>query len=89
MVVVETVVQNKYGFHVRPSTRFMQLAKRFRSGVRVETGGLSADGKSIMELMTLGAARGSSLAITAEGPDEAEAAAALKQLVDESFGGIE
>ena len=86
---VETAILNKYGFHIRPSTRFMDLARRYDSAISLECGGVVADGKSIMELMTLGAVQGAILRITADGPDEQEALEALKSLVEDRFGGIE
>ena len=88
-ISVEAVVRNKYGFHIRPSTQFMDLSRKFASSVTVEAGDISADGKSILELMTLGAAWNSVVRITADGPDEAEAVQALKALIDDRFGGIE
>ena len=86
---VEAVIRNKYGFHVRPSTQFMDMARKFVSSVTVNAGSVSADGKSIMELMTLGAAQDAVIRITADGLDEAEAVRALKTLVDGRFGGID
>ena len=84
------VLRNKYGFHVRPSTQFMTLAQQFKSAIQVEASqGGAVDGKSVMDLLTLGAAAGDSLSIRADGEDAEEAVARLAELVDGRFGGIE
>lgn len=88
-VAVEAEILNKYGFHARPSTSFSQLAKEYASDIQVEVDGVRADGKSVMHLMTLGAACGATVRIIAAGPDAEEAANALKAHVDDRFGGIE
>ena len=85
----ETVIVNKYGFHARPSTSFSALAKGFSAAITVEVNGQDVDGKSIMGLMSLGAAQGTHLTIRADGVDAAEAVAQLKAHVDDRFGGIE
>lgn len=85
----ETVILNKYGFHVRPSTQFMQKAREFESDITVEVDDLRADGKSIMQLMALGAMQGSTVKITAKGKDAEQAVATLSALVQGRFGGID
>ena len=52
------MIQNKFGLHARPSASFVQTATRFRSEIKVEKDGQVADGKSILDLMTLAAAYG-------------------------------
>ncbi|MDR2391359.1 MAG: HPr family phosphocarrier protein [Planctomycetota bacterium] len=86
---VDAEIVNKYGFHVRPSTQFMQKAKEFQSNVTVEANGVMADGKSIMQLMTLCAVRGTKIRITAIGPDAGQATEALAELIRKRFGGID
>lgn len=88
-VSVETKILNKYGFHVRPSTQFMQKAREFKSDITVEVESLRADGKSIMQLMALGAMQDSVVRITAKGPDAKEAVANLLALIKSRFGGID
>ncbi len=85
----ETAILNKYGFHVRPSTQFMQKAREFKSDITVEVENLRADGKSIMQLMALGAMQGAVVKITAKGPDAQEAVAVLVALIQSRFGGID
>ena len=85
----ESAILNKYGFHVRPSTQFMQAAREFKSDITVEVNGLRADGKSIMQLMALGAMQGAVVRISARGADAGEAVGILSALVQSRFGGID
>ncbi len=86
---VRLVVQNRLGLHARPAARFVTTASRFQSRITVRnvtrgTGPVNA--KSINQVATLGVRQGHEIAITAEGPDAAEALAALKALVESNFG---
>ncbi len=85
----EAEILNKYGFHVRPSTQFMQKAREYRSAITVEVDNSRADGKSIMQLMALGAMQGAKVKITASGEDAKEAVDALAALIRGRFGGID
>ncbi len=82
-------ILNTYGFHARPSTTFSQIARGFEASITIETDGQTADAKSVMELMSLGAEQGRKIHIRAEGADAESAVAALKAHVDDRFGGIE
>ena len=81
-------IRNRLGMHARAAVKFVQLANRFRSDVRVVKDGNEANGKSIMGLLTLVAAHGTSMSLICEGEGEdAEAmVAALAELVDGGFG---
>jgi phosphocarrier protein HPr len=83
---VEAVVVNKLGLHARPSAKVAQLATRFQSDVWMAKGARRINAKSIMGVMMLAAAKGTTLVIEASGPDEDAAAAALAQLVADGFG---
>jgi phosphocarrier protein HPr len=78
-------VVNALGLHARAAARFVGVAGRFRSQIRVTRGQRTMDGKSILGLLLLAAARGTELTITAEGPDEADAVGALVALVERGF----
>jgi len=78
-------IVNALGLHARAAARFVNLAGKFQSQIRVGRGSRLVDGKSILGLLLLGAARGSTLAISAEGSDEAEALDALCKLVEQGF----
>jgi phosphocarrier protein HPr len=78
-------IVNHLGLHARAAAKFVHTAGRFAAHIRVARGGREMDGKSIMGLLLLAAARGSSITISADGPDEAAAIAALCALVERGF----
>jgi phosphocarrier protein len=79
-------VVNQLGLHARAAARFVHLATRYQAHVRVGRDGKVMDGKSIMGILLLAAARGTMITITAEGPDERDAVSALAHLVETGFG---
>ena len=79
-------VTNPLGLHARAAARFVHLATRFTSQIRVTREARVMDGKSIMGILLLAAARGTTLVITAEGMDETNAVDALTRLVESGFG---
>ncbi|MFH0910500.1 MAG: HPr family phosphocarrier protein [Planctomycetota bacterium] len=85
----ETRIRNKYGFHVRPATRFLELAKQYKSAIEVRANGKSVDGTSAIALLSLGAVQGDSVAIVCRGEDAEAACEALLALVESRFDGIE
>ncbi len=85
MISCSAPIVNDLGLHARAAAKFVHTAGRFASRVRVSRAGREMDGKSIMGLLLLAAARGSSITISADGPDEAEAIAALCALVERGF----
>jgi phosphocarrier protein HPr len=78
-------ILNALGLHARAAAKFVHTAGRFAAHVRVARGDREVDGKSIMGLLLLAAAQGSSLRISADGPDEADAISALCSLVERGF----
>lgn len=82
---VKATVVNKLGLHARPAMVFVDLACTFQSEIKVRKDDNEVDGKSIMMMMMLAAAKGSELLISAEGADAPAACAALKKLVDSGF----
>ena len=85
MQEVSATVVNTLGLHARAAARFVALASRFRSQVKVTRGSRTTDGKSILGLLLLAAARGAVLIISADGPDESEALDALSALTARGF----
>ena len=79
-------ILNRLGLHARPASRFAQLASKFESDIWLVKEGTSVDGKSILEVLILACPQGSVLTIKADGRDAEQAVAALKSLVDVSFG---
>ena len=86
MTSCRVAVVNQLGMHARAAARFVHLATRFESQIKVARDSREMDGKSIMGLLLLAAARGSRITITADGADETEAVAALSALVESGFG---
>lgn len=79
-------IVNRRGLHARASARFVKCAAGFDAAVHVIKDGQSVEGTSIMGLMTLAAAPGSTIELTAEGPQADAAMQALSQLVESGFG---
>jgi phosphocarrier protein HPr len=79
-------VVNPLGMHARAAAKFVHLATKYRAQVRVARDTREMDGKSIMGLLLLAAARGTTIRISAEGADEDDAVAALTGLVESGFG---
>ena len=79
-------VTNALGIHARAAARFVEVASRFPCHIRVSLGARSVDGKSILGLLLLAAAKGTTIAIEADGVEEAQAIAALVAVVEEGFG---
>ena len=82
---VVTIV-NRKDLHARASARFVKCADTFKANITVTRDGQTVGGTSIMGLMMLAAGPGSTLHITAEGPDGPEALEALVELVEAGFG---
>lgn len=82
----EATVCNQRGLHARAAARFCETAGGFDAAVTVTKEGQSVDGASLMDLLMLGAAKGSRLTISAEGTDAAEAVAVLAALTEGGFG---
>ena len=86
MTSQQVTVVNQLGMHARAAAKFVHLAAKFQAHIRVARDAREMDGKSIMGLLLLAAARGTIIRISAEGGDEAEAVAALAELVQSGFG---
>ena len=85
MISCDLTITNPLGLHARAAARFVHAAGGFASRIRVARGERVMDGKSIMGLLLLGAARGSVITLSADGPDEREALDALAALVTRGF----
>jgi phosphocarrier protein len=82
----DVTVVNQLGMHARAAAKFVHLAARFDAQVRVAREGREMDGKSIMGLLLLAAARGTVITISAMGADEVRALEELVRLVENGFG---
>jgi phosphocarrier protein len=79
-------IVNKLGLHARPSAKLTQLASTFNSNVFMSRNGRRVNAKSIMGVMMLAAAKGSTITLETEGDDETEAMNALSGLISSGFG---
>jgi phosphocarrier protein HPr len=86
MLQLEVEIINKLGLHARASAKLTQTAGRFRSDIWLSRNGRRVNAKSIMGVMMLAAAKGSTVVVETEGPDEDEALRALENLVASRFG---
>ena len=85
MLQQEVEIINKLGLHARASAKLTQVAGRFKAQVWVSRIGRRVNAKSIMGVMMLAAAKGSTIVIETDGPDEAEAMDAVAQLIAGKF----
>jgi phosphocarrier protein HPr len=85
-LVRELAITNKRGLHARASAKFVQMAERFNADITVTRGSETVGGNSIMGLMMLAAGIGSSIIVSAKGPQAREALDAISDLVTSRFG---
>lgn len=79
-------ISNQLGLHARAAAKFVNTAKSFSCDVELGTSQKMIDGKSIMGVMLLAATEGTELNLVTRGADEAQAAEAIRDLVDAKFG---
>jgi phosphocarrier protein HPr len=79
-------IENQAGLHARPAAMFAQKASSFKSNIVIFKDGKNANAKSIISIMGLGVKKGDNFLVKIDGPDAAEAGAALKKIVAEKFG---
>ena len=84
-LIRQAEIVNSEGLHLRPADQFVRLAQRFRAEIRVSCGDKHVNGKSILDLATLAAGRGTRLELEAIGPDAEEAVTALAALIEAGF----
>lgn len=86
MKCATVAICNKLGLHARASAKFVSLAGEFKSEITLGRNGQQVNGKSIMGIMMLAAAKGSQLQVCANGGDEDRAVEALTALIANRFG---
>ena len=82
----KVLIINKLGMHARASAKFVSMASTFQSEISLKRNGQQVNGKSIMGIMMLAAAKGSEIEICADGRDELDAVSQLAALVNNGFG---
>lgn len=89
MVSKEIMVQNQVGLHARPATFFIQKANEFKSLITISKDERKVNAKSLLGVLSLGITKGTSVVISADGPDEEEAINALEVLVMSNFADVD
>ncbi|WP_028578075.1 HPr family phosphocarrier protein [Desulfomicrobium escambiense] len=79
-------VGNSLGLHARPAGKISQEAQRYAASISVHSGGMEADAKSILDLLSLAAPQGTELRLRAQGPDAVEAISSLTRMFEDMFG---
>ena len=85
MIERELSIRTRLGLHARAAAKFVQTASRYRSEVKIRKNGEEVDGKSILGILLLAASQGTRIVIAVTGDDEAEAFAAVEDLLARSF----
>ncbi len=87
MPVQQTLhIQNEKGLHARASAKFVEMVEKHDAKAMVSRDGMNVSGNSIMGLMMLGAAKGTTIDVETSGAQEVELAEALKNLLADLFG---
>jgi len=82
----ELEIKNRKGLHARAAAAFVKVAESFDAMIEVERAGQTVNGCSIMGLMMLAAAKGTTINVSAEGRQAEEAVKAIAELVNGKFG---
>lgn len=85
MIKQDLKIINRLGIHARPAAKIAQTAAQFACQIQLEKDDVTVDAKSIMGVMMLAAEFGASIRVTTDGPDEQQAADALKALFENRF----
>jgi phosphocarrier protein len=86
MLLNDFLIVNKLGLHARASALFVKTASRFTSDVKLTKEGVEVNGKSIMGIMMLAASKGTTVSLSVQGTDEAEAMQTIGDLIKNGFG---
>jgi len=86
---VTLTINHPVGLHARPAALFVKTASQFKSTIKVRTDQKSANAKSILSVLTLGAVKGTVITLHAEGEDAKEALEAMIELVETNFHGVD
>ncbi len=85
MLKKKITIKNKLGMHARAAVKFVNVANRFKSSVKIEKDGNEIDGKSILGILTLAAVQGTEIVLKVSGKDEDKALSALLELINNKF----
>ncbi len=86
MIEKSITIINKLGLHARAAAKFVTIASDFNSNIQVARNARTVNGKSIMGLMMLAAAKGTDIIVQINGDDEQQALQAIEELINNFFG---
>jgi len=86
MIEKSITIINKLGLHARAAAKFVTIASDFNSNIQVARNARTVNGKSIMGLMMLAAAKGTDITVHINGDDEQQALQAIEELINNFFG---
>jgi len=86
MIEQTFTIINKLGLHARAAAKFVNMASQFESNIQVSRNGRTVNGKSIMGLMMLAAAKDTEISVSAEGADAKQAMQDIEVLINDFFG---
>ena len=89
MTRIETQIINRLGLHARAAAQLVRMANDYSSEVSLIKSGQTANAKTIMEVLMIGAAQGDELIVQANGEDEKEAVKAITKLIGDRFNELE
>lgn len=89
MLQQTTIIINKLGLHARAAAKFVTQASLFESDINLKRNGQDVNGKSIMGVMMLAAAKGAEIELIIDGTDEKQAMQSLLELIENRFGEVE
>ena len=82
----ELLIENKLGLHARAAAQIVKTASGFTARILLSKDGVEVDGKSIMGIMMMAAARGTTVLVQANGVDEDRALDGMEKLFKDKFG---
>lgn len=85
MYVKTATIMKQVGLHARPATFLIQKANEFKCGLWIEKDERRVNAKSLLGVLSLGVAKGATIRIIGEGPDEVDAVDTLCKLIDSDF----
>ncbi|GAA0123983.1 MAG: HPr family phosphocarrier protein [Clostridium argentinense] len=85
MKKLDVTVKSKSGLHARPAATLVNLTQKFESNITIEKDGRSANAKSIIGVLSIGAAMGDNVSVLIDGEDETEAFNELEELFNKTL----
>ncbi|NLM84029.1 MAG: HPr family phosphocarrier protein [Clostridiales bacterium] len=85
MYIKKATVTNQVGLHARPATFLIQKANEFKCSIWIEKDDRKVNAKSLLGVLSLGVAKGATINIIGDGPDEVQAVETLCKLIESDF----